>query len=149
MSNEKNGSFLIKRSDVINLNNIVGDSFLGDGSKESNKEIMKFKSVLTEEVEKIEKFQNATVESVKTERFNQLLVKKQKEELSSKEIEEFELINSEIEKKLNDVLNEYFMEEVELTYNKISQDDFFEFIIANKTKTQLSKTSYLSRFLRK
>ena len=147
MSNEKCDAMVLKRSDVLNLNSIVNDSFLGDGSKESNKEIMKFKRELANEASKVEEFQKATVESVKTERFKELLDKKQKEELKGKEIKEFETINSEVEKKLNDILGEYFLEDVELVYNKISEDDFYEFVVANKSKFQLVKVDYLYKFL--
>lgn len=70
---------VLKRSDVLNLNAIVNDSFLGEGSKESNKEIMKFKSSLSKESSSVEEFQKSTVESVKTERFKELLDKKQKD----------------------------------------------------------------------
>lgn len=149
MSNEKCEDTKLMRSDVLNLNAIVGDSFLGEGSKESNKEIMKFKQALTQEATEIELFQKATVQSIKTERFKELLDKKQSEDLKGKELKEFEGLNSEIEKKLNDILNEYFMEDVELSYNKISEDDFYEFIFANKAKFQLAKVDYLSKFLKK
>lgn len=59
------------------------------------------------------------------------------------------MLNSEIEKKLNDILNEYFLEDIELDYNKISEDDFYEFILANRTKFKLAKVDYLSKFLKK
>ena len=149
MSNEKCEANVLKRSDVLNLNSIVNDSFLGGGSKESNKEIMKFKRALVDEQSKIEEFQKATIESVKTERYKELLDKKQNEELKGKELKEFEGFNSDAEKKLNEILNEYFLEDIELNYNKISEDDFYEFIIANKAKMQLAKVDYLSKFLKK
>lgn len=136
----------VKRGEINALNEIISECIMGEGSKESNKSILKFIGKILKEVKEMEEFQKTAVDGVKTERFKEL-VEKQKENLTEEEQKEFDLLNESLNKKLNEIIILYFNEDTTIEIEKISEDDFFEFAFANKKKLNYNQIGFLSNIL--
>lgn len=136
----------VKRGEINALNEIISECIMGEGSKESNKSILKFIGKILKEVKEMEEFQKTAVDGVKTERFKEL-IEKQKENLTEEEQKEFDLLNESLNKKLNEIIILYFNEDTTIEIEKISEDDFFEFAFANKKKLNYNQIGFLSNIL--
>lgn len=136
----------VKRQEVNVLNGIISECGMGDGSKESNKSITKFKKEISKKVQDMEEFQKTAIEDVKTERFKEL-IEKTKDKLETNEQKEFDELNESLNKKLNDVMFLYMNEDTTIKVEQISEDDFFEFVFANKKKLNFNQIDFLSNIL--
>lgn len=136
----------VKRGEINAINGIISECVMGEGSKESNKSILKFIGKILKEVKEMEEFQKTAVDGVKTERFKEL-IEKQKENLTEEEQKEFDLLNESLNKKLNEIIILYFNEDTTIEIEKISEDDFFEFAFANKKKLNYNQIGFLSNIL--
>lgn len=136
----------VKRQEVNALNGIISECGMGDGSKESNKSITKFKKEISKKIQDMEEFQKTAIEDVKTERFREL-IEKQKDKLEANEQKEFDKLNESLNKKLNDVMLLYMNEDTTIKVEQISEDDFFEFVFANKKKLNFNQIDFLSNIL--
>ena len=136
----------VKRQEVNVLNGIISECGMGDGSKESNKSITKFKKEISKKIQDMEEFQKTAIEDVKTERFREL-IEKQKDKLEANEQKEFDKLNESLNKKLNDVMFLYMNEDTTIKVEQISEDDFFEFVFANKNKLNFNQIDFLSNIL--
>lgn len=136
----------VKRQEINALNGIISECGMGDGSKESNKSITKFKKEISKKFQDMEQFQKTAIEDVKTERFREL-IEKQKDKLEANEQREFDELNESLNKKLNDVMFLYMNEDTTIKVEQISEDDFFEFVFANKKKLNFNQIDFLSNIL--
>ena len=68
----------VKRGEINVLNSIISECRMGDGSKESNQSIVKFKKEISKRVKEFEEFQQTAIDDIKTDRFKEL-IEKQKE----------------------------------------------------------------------
>ena len=136
----------VKRQEDNVLNGIISECGMGDGSKESNKSITKFKKEISKKVQDMEEFQKTAIEDVKTERFKEL-IEKTKDKLETNEQKEFDELNESLNKKLNDVMFLYMNEDTTIKVEQISEDDFFEFVFANKKKLNFNQIDFLSNIL--
>ena len=136
----------VKRQEINALNGIISECGMGDGSKESNKSITKFKKEISKKIQDMEEFQKTAIEDVKTERFREL-IEKQKDKLEANEQKEFDELNESLNKKLNDVMFLYMNEDTTIKVEQISEDDFFEFVFANKKKLNFNQIDFLSNIL--
>lgn len=143
--NEKN-VLNVKRNEINVLNTILAECVLGEGSKESNKSILKFYEKLSIVINEMENFQKSAIEKIKTDDFKKLS-QKDPVELNEKEKKEFELLQDKLNKKLNDILVSYFNEDCEIEFENINEDDFDEFILVNKSKLNFGKINFISKFL--
>ena len=138
----------VKRQEVNVLNGIISECGMGDGSKESNKSITKFKKEISKKIQDMEEFQKTAIEDVKTERFREL-IEKQKDKLETNEQKEFDELNELLNKKLNDVMLLYMNEDTTIKVEQISEDDFFEFVFANKKKLNFNQIDFFFRIINK
>lgn len=136
----------VKRGEINVLNSIISECGMGDGSKESNKSIVKFKKEISKRVKEFEEFQQTAIDDIKTDRFKEL-IEKQKEKLEDNEQKEFDLLNELLNKKLNDIVLVYLNEDTAINVEKISENDFFEFIFVNKKKLNFNQIDFLSNIL--
>lgn len=111
------------------LNQFIGTIKTNGLSKECKVALVKLKIELSKRVKEIDEFRKTTVDGVvKPEGYDELKSKVENKEVTTEEKAQFEELEKAYNKELMDVLVPYFNEVVEIPFEGIKEDDFWNIV---------------------
>lgn len=126
-------------AEVISINNILSEAKFGDISLESVSSLLEFKFELSKVNKDREEYVQSVIDNLKTDRFKEL---QSKEDKTDEEKTELDNITKELDKNINEVLNPYFMKNIDITISKIDKNDFYSFCKTNEFKISVIEYLY-------
>lgn len=126
MENKETISMYI--AEAIAINQVFGEAKFGDLNIESISSLLEFKFELSKIAKEREEYIKNVVEDVKTDEFKEL---SSKEDKTEEEKERLETITKEINNKVNEIINKYHNQIIEINISKLDKTDFYTFCKIN------------------
>lgn len=126
-------------AEAISINNTLSEAKFGDISLESVSSLLEFKFELSKVNKDREEYVQSVIDNLKTDRFKEL---QSKEDKTDEEKTELDNIAKELDKNINEVLNPYFMKNIDITISKIDKNDFYNFCKTNEFKISIIEYLY-------
>lgn len=126
MENKETISMYI--AEAVATNQVFGETKFGDLNIDSISSLLEFKFELSKIVKERDEYIKNVVEEVKTDEFKEL---SDKEDKTEEEKERFESLTKEINNKVNEIINKYHNQIVEINVSKLNKNDFYTFCKTN------------------
>lgn len=114
----------INIAEVIAINDVLNNSKFKDLKIASINSLLELKFQLSKISKDKDEFIRESVESLKSDRFKELVEKQNK---TNEEVKEFELLTSDLNKTMNSIMNTYLLKEVELNIENIESSELLLF----------------------